>query len=146
MCPVRERVEDLIGLLQENLRSYTTLLELAEEIHDEMRRGTLDGIAEKMARREQIQEEISGRDRLITGIRKGVPRILPDQRIDDLVDRSVTLATAIQGVDQRTRKLMEEEQARLREGIATLRQGRKMMRGYGKSGAGGRPRFLDRRG
>ncbi len=134
----------MLHLLHENLQGYKLLLQLAEEAHAELAGGITDSLDDKMLRRQEIQREIAGRDAAIERLREKEANASLPGEVEELVEETVQTVAAIQEVDRKTLRLMEGEQERLRDGILTLRQGRKAVKGYDK-GRTHAPKFLDRR-
>ena len=136
---------DPVLLLEENLRSYESMLGLARKRHGEILNGEGDSFAESIDRCRQIQEEISSRDRIIEQTRDQLPYSLTDPKLSNLVKQCAATILAIQEVDRKTLSLMQEECERLRVGLETMRRGKRSLRTYGK-GTPSIPRFVDRRG
>jgi hypothetical protein len=144
MAKIRERIDEVLHLLRENLQGYKLLLQLAEETHAELAAGTAEGLDDKILRRQEIQGEIALRDTAIERLQENEAHAQLQHGIHDLVEETVQTVAAIQEMDRKTLRLMEEERGRLRDSILALRQGRKAVRGYGK-GRPYSPKFVDRR-
>ena len=141
----KDRHVDPVPLLEENLRSYQLMLRLAEETHAEILRGDGASFAENIAKRQQINSEISARDQIIEEARPRLTNTPIDEKITNVVKHSAATIAEIQEVDRKTLSLILEEREHLREGLARIRQGRKAAIGYGRR-ATHPPKFLDRRG
>jgi DNA repair ATPase RecN len=136
---------DPVALLEENLSRYRQMLRLAEETHREILKGDVGRLGASITRRQQIQTEISARDKLIEQARPHLANKNTDQKVTELVEHCAATIAEIHEVDEKTRSLMQEEGERLRKGIERMRQGRKSLRTYDKR-TPSVPRFLDRRG
>jgi hypothetical protein len=145
MIEAGETTIDAVVLLQENLQSYKLLLRLAGQTHHDLASGNADALKGQMDLRLQVQAEISARDRIIEEACQHLHQTPIDDRVTELVKRSVAIIVEIQELDRKTRDLIFEERERLRGELAVLRRGKKATRGYGR-GRPKPPKFLDRVG
>lgn len=134
---------DAVKLLDDNLRCYQMILRLAEEARDEIQSGNGHGLAQKLAKRQHIQEKITARNRIIEEARQQLANTPLDEKITDLVRRSATIIAEIQEVDRKTFNLIQGERDGLRAGLARFRHAKKACRGYGNKSLHV-PRFIDR--
>ncbi|MCF8062305.1 MAG: flagellar protein FlgN [Deltaproteobacteria bacterium] len=133
-------------LLQEELRLYHALKQVAGEQLERIEENDVSGFAGAADRRKEIQESISELD---ARIRSAIHPLQPgggSGPTGALRDSMAAVAGEIQALDRRTAELTREKRDQASRSLEQLKQGRKGVRKYGGSPVVRRPRFIDQKG